>query len=96
MKGIYRFHFGCGRMGDLHGIFVADSAVVKNTMGADLYFGEVLGKHSEIYGPLDEEDLTLVTQDEAAVAVFEQHDLASGFNPLDYVQERDDEEAEDN
>ena len=33
MKGIYRLDVDCGRMGELDGVFVADSADIANVMG---------------------------------------------------------------
>lgn len=94
MKGIYRFWQNWGRMGELHAIFVADAADVANAIGKRLYFGEVLGKHSDIYGPLEASDVTLVSDAADDVATFERLKLASGYNPLEYLDEADDEEDE--
>jgi hypothetical protein len=49
-----------------------------------VYFGEVLGKHSEIYGPIETSDIELVTSDPSAVKMFLDNDLSTGFNPFDY------------
>ena len=87
MKGIYEMNFDCGRIGSLEGIFVADSADVEKAIGLDIYFGEVLGKHSEIVGPLDPEDITLVTDDPKAVEMFEKYNFASGYDPFDYIED---------
>lgn len=92
-RGLYRFRFDCGRMGHLDGLFTATADEVKSAIGRELYFGEVLGKHSEIYGTLDEGEVTLVTDDEAFVSKFDEYQCASGFNPLDYF--REDEESEE-
>lgn len=83
MNGVYRFKFDAGRNGTLHGLFVADDAEVKALMGRDLYFGEVLGKHSEVQGPLEESDIELVTQDETFVKMFVELGCATGFSPWD-------------
>ena len=53
MKAIYQFHWDCGRMGDIAGLFVASKQDVQDAIGKEIYFGEVLGKHSEVYGTLD-------------------------------------------
>jgi hypothetical protein len=93
MKGVYKFHWGCGRAGDLEGVFVADDKEVQEVIGEEVYFGEVLGKHSEIYGTLDEEDITLISTDEKVVKLVEEYKLSMGFNPITRYQEsREDDE----
>lgn len=86
MKKLYRFDFDCGRMGDLEGIFVADDADVAAAIGQELRFGEVLGKHSDIQGTLDEGEVTILTDDAKAIEVIEKHlNGGTGFNPLHYL-----------
>lgn len=94
-RGLYRFRFECGRMGHLSGLFTATEDEVKAAIGRDLYFGEVLGKHSEIFGPFDEGDVALVTDDEAFVSKFDEYGCASGFNPLKYFREEEEETEEE-
>ena len=93
-KAIYKFFFDCGRMGELSGIFVAEPQEVKRLInsGEELYFGEVLGKHSEIYGGVSVENFIFVTDKEDIVNFFENHEMATGINPLSYFE---DEGAED-
>ena len=89
MKGLYLFQWDCGRMGDLEGIFIADSADVESLIGKNVYFGEVLGKHSEIEGVIENGDITLKTDDPAFIADLEKHlgtGTLSGHNPLDYIE----------
>jgi hypothetical protein len=92
MKAIYKLHFDCGRQGELTGIFVADKAKMNGLIqsGAEVYFGEVLGKHSDIAGPIEESDITMVSDDQDFVALFEKHDMATGYNPFDYIEEEAD------
>lgn len=92
MKAIYKMNFDCGRMGSLTGIFVADIAKMNGLIqsGATVYFGEVLGKHSDIHGPIEESDITLVSDTPDFVALFEHHDMATGYNPFDYIEEEAD------
>lgn len=80
-------------MGDLEGIFVAEKADVQNLIESKIqvYFGEVLGKHSEIYGAIDAGDLTMTNDNPEAVALFETSDLASGFDPFVYTVIRTEE-----
>jgi hypothetical protein len=88
IKGVYKFYWDCGRDGSLEGTFVATDEEIKNALGSELYFNDVLGKHSEVFGVFTEEDITLVTADPDAVAVFEKFDFQVGYNPLDFVEER--------
>lgn len=90
MKGIYKFKFDCRRSGSLSGIFVAGKDDVENIIGKEVYFGEVLGKHSEVYGTIDENEISFVTDDPIAVEIFEKYNLSSGYNPFRYL--RDEEE----
>jgi hypothetical protein len=94
MKKLYKFHWGCGRQGDVEGIFIADDETIKNRIGSDVRFGEILGKHSEVYGTLDEDDLKVVSEDQEFIEkceeIFENKTL-SGYNPLHYIIEYCDE-----
>ena len=90
MKKIYEFHWDCGRQGDLTGIFVAESGDVEKIIGKEIYFGEVLGKHSEVYGILEPDELRVKTEDQAFLAEFERifgENYSSGFNPLAYYED---------
>lgn len=90
MLGIYEFHWDCGRMGDVEGLFVADKEDVSNAIGSNVYFGEILGKHSDVFGTLDEEDLVLKSDDQDFIRQFVEimgMGTISGYNPLDYIEE---------
>jgi hypothetical protein len=92
MKVIARFYWDCGRMGDVDGLFVTTKEALEAAYGKEVYFGEILGKHSEIYGTLDEGDITILTEDQDFIAKFIEimgtGDI-SGYNPLSYFQEDD-------
>lgn len=90
MKAIYEFYWDCGRQGFLEGLFIADSDEVKEAIGKKVHFGEALGKHSEIYGELEELDVVLVTDDPVAINVVERYELTKGYNPLNYIEDDDD------
>lgn len=96
MKGLYKMDIDCGRQGDLMGIFVAEVEAVKELIssGREIYFGEVLGKHSEIFGAIEEEDLTLITTEANVINIVEEYSLSSGYSPFDYddYDENDDED----
>ena len=86
-KGVYKFYWDCGRMGKLDGVFIATDDTIKIAIGKEVYFGEVLGKHSEIYGILDKGDVQLVSDDPVVVEIMEEHGLCSGYDPLEYIEE---------
>lgn len=97
MLGLYEFYWNCGRSGHLSGLFIEDEEVVRNLVGSKLYFGEVLGKHSEIYGTWDEGDVELISDDQEKIEWLQglmKGKTISGFNPVEYVQDEGDEEWE--
>ncbi len=86
-KGIYKLNFDCGRMGSLEGLFIEEKEYVQALVesGIEVYFGEVLGRHSEVYGPVGKDEITLVSDDPAAIKVITDLKLSSGFNPFEYT-----------
>ena len=90
MKALYEMDIDCGRMGNVTGLFVADKETVEQTIGKYIYFGEVLGKHSEVSGALEEADLTIKSEDQdfitKLVEIIGSNNI-SGYNPLNYLQE---------
>lgn len=86
-KGIYRFLWDCGRMGEVKSIFVADSKDVEDAIGKNIYFGEILGKHSDVNGILEAGEIKLVTEDEHTVKMFEDFNLECGYNPLYNIED---------
>jgi hypothetical protein len=85
-KAIYRFSADCGRNGDLEGVFIATKEQVAKLISSkiEVYFGEVLGKHSEICGAIEKKDIKLLTDDIKAVEIVEKYNLTNGYNPFDY------------
>lgn len=95
MKGIYSFFWDCGRMGELSGTFIADSEDVAKIQGKHIYFGEVLGKHSEVYGNIDPGDIELKTDNQTFISMFEEimgENWGTGYNPLNYYDCDEEEE----
>lgn len=98
MKAIYEFYWDCGRMGNVTGTFVAKKEDVEKSIGKTVYFGEILGKHSEIYGTLEWEDLSLKSDDQEFIKTFEEimgKYWSTGYDPLEYISEDDGEEDEE-
>lgn len=97
-KRIYKFHWGHYRIGDLYGIFVAMPEQIAEAIGQTVYFGEVLGKHSDVVVDLEPKHFTEMTTSSLMVEEFEQCDLETGYNPLQYLDEDEeygDEEDDD-
>lgn len=98
MKRLVEFYWDCGRQGHLSGRFVLDDEgweKLNAAIGTDIYFGEVLGKHSEIQGTLDTGDLRVITDDQEflAKAAELKINLGHGYNPLDYLRDEDGNEV---
>ena len=83
---LYKFYWDCGSMGSVEGVFVADPADVEKAIGQGVYFGEILGKHSEVYGTLKTNDVTVIDESEEFITKFQEifpHGV--GHNPMYYV-----------
>lgn len=87
MKGIYKLSIDCGRMGEIEGVFVSTPDEVARITGKEIYFGEILGKHSEISEVMTVDNLKLISIDEEAIKLIEANGLMSGYNPFDYFDE---------
>ena len=89
MKTLYKLHFNAGSQGELTGLFIADSEKIEKLIssGETVYFGEVLGKHSDICGPLEDCDITKITDNSDVLKIVEDYNLEVGFNPLHYIDE---------
>lgn len=99
MLKLYSFHWDCVNSGDLDGLFVAEEDQVESAIGKRLYFGEVLGKHSDVEGNgiLEASDLEEVSseQDKITWLVDLLGTSISGFNPLEYLVEDEEDEEDD-
>jgi hypothetical protein len=86
-KAIYRFSVDCGRNGELMGIFVAEQRAIKKLIGQNIWFQDCLGKHSEINVEftLENNYVQMVTDDVTAIAMFEKYEMATGYNPLNFI-----------
>lgn len=95
--GLYKLNAHYGRMGDLTGLFIAKKSHVKKLIESkiEVYFGEVLGKHSEVYGSLDEKEIKLISDDKKVMEVVSEFDLETGLNPFHYTVLNVEEEFED-
>ncbi len=89
MKKLWKFRWDCRGMGEVEGLFVADDQQIEDAVGKRVYFGEILGKHSDVYGTLDYLDLTVLSIDQDFIGKCESIEglLPQGYNPLDYLEE---------
>jgi len=96
MKVLAKFFWDCGRSGDLDGLFIADKEAINLVVGKNVYFGEVLGKHSEVYGKIGPTDIDIISEDQSVIQVlldaFNGDSSISGFNPFDYISESEQED----
>ena len=93
-----QFFWDCRRSGSVSGVFICTKQQIADAVGKDVYFGEILGKHSEIYGTLEDTDIEILSDDpkviEVLLGIFPDGEI-SGYNPLSYVQEIDEEDYEE-
>lgn len=104
--GFYSFYWDCGRQGCVEGVFITRTKYVDKAIGKNVYFGEILGKHSDVYGTLDKGDLTLKTDDQDFIQTYLRivngfkrpvgntdfiNYTISGYNPLVAISEEEDE-----
>lgn len=98
MKVIAKFFWDRGRSGSIDGLFIAEKSEIQSAVGQHIYLGEVLGKHSDVYGDIGEGDITIISEDSTVVEVllnlFEDGTI-SGFNPLEYIEDTDEGESEE-
>ncbi len=90
MKRLYRFVSDCHRNSILSELFITDDRDVSSIIEKSVYFGEVLGKYSEIIGTIGFEEIIEVSVDQDRVSklesVFGGPNL-SGYNPFNYLSE---------
>jgi hypothetical protein len=75
--------------GYIGGLFVAHKSEIESAYGSELYFGEVLGKHSDVCGTFSPEDIEIKSTDREfilkLVEVMDDSHNISGYNPLEYL-----------
>lgn len=87
-RGLYTFKHDNYRMGTLDGAFIATADAVADLMGKELYFYEVLGKHSEFTLTVDESHIKLVSDDPDLIKRLPNH-WSAGHNPFHYQEDED-------
>ena len=85
---LYKLIIRMRRSADLTAVGVLDDeawAQIQDHAGAELYFGEVAGKHSEVTWPLDPAALEILSEDETEIALFMKWFPAGGVGQIDVV-----------
>ena len=96
-KVLVEFYLDYGRMGCLDGLFVTTTEELEKLYGKEVYFGECLGKHSEVFATMKANQFEVKSDDPAFIEKLVEiigDDTISGYNPFNYLEE-DDEEDED-
>ena len=57
-------------MGDVSGLFICNKQDLEKIEGKEVYFGEILGKHSEISGTISADDFVIKTEDQEFIQKF--------------------------
>jgi len=101
MKKLYNYFVDCGKMGSVESVFICDEKEVEKIVGKEIYHGEILGKHSEIFFPftmdmvkvvdLDENDIQTLCKIFDVDTNFEMLTI-SGHNPVETWEENNWEE----
>lgn len=55
MKKMYEMHIDMRRMGSIQGVFTCEEEEFKSLLGREIYFGEILGKHSDVNLEMEED-----------------------------------------
>lgn len=82
MKKLWKFQWESG-YAFIGGLFVATDEEVQSLIGKEVFFGEYEGKHSEVYGIIEEGEITLVSDNPIVVEAVGDF----GLNPLNFVEE---------
>ena len=83
--------------GIMSGLFITTKEELETLNGREVYFGSELGKHSEVMTEGAYESCEVVSEDQDLIhdllTVFGSNNI-SGYNPLDYVTDLEDEGEE--
>ena len=94
MKVLAKFFVNCGRMGNLEGLFISTKEEVKNCIGKEVCFYEVLGKHSEINGVIEDHEIAILSEDQEFINKLQSivgKETISGVNPIHNARQREEE-----
>lgn len=83
---LYKFEWDFGKEGQVLGLFLATPIQVIEAKGREIYLGNVLGEHSEIYGVIQEDHIELLSSNDDFINQAVQCGAVPfGYNPLEYL-----------
>jgi len=84
MKGLYKLSMNFGKNGELNSLFIADSMDIDILLSKNIpiYFGEVLGKYSDIISSIQKDEIKCLTFDSYIIEFFEKNNISIGTNPF--------------
>lgn len=83
---LFRWTYEAGRGGSLQGVFASTQEIIDAAIGEKAYFGEVLGKHSDVVVVLASGQFETLTDDQDFIDKATKYGLVdSGHNPLEYL-----------
>lgn len=82
MKKLWKFEWDSD-YAFIGGLFVATDEEVQSLIGKEIYIGEYEGKHSEVYGTVEKDEITLVSDN--PIVVESVGDF--GINPIWFLNE---------
>jgi len=92
---LYRYSINVYRFGNIDGLFVSTEESLKQIIGQKIYFGDILGKHSDVDITFEEEDFEKLSDDEEKIDwlidLFGGSMTISGYNPFDYIESEEEE-----
>lgn len=88
-RALYKLDYDYGRLGIISGLFVAYEHEIARLFATTIYFGEILGKHSDIILDLKPEDITVVSTNQLVIEellkVADDSGTICGYNPFDFL-----------
>lgn len=81
MKKLWKFEW-YSDYAFIGGLFKATDEQVENIIGKEVYFGEIEGKHSNVYGTIEKQEIELVSDNPIVVESVPEF----GYNPFGYIE----------
>ena len=79
---LYAYNYDCGRMGEIEGTFISNDETLNKLKDKTAYFGEALGKHSDIADYDWFDNVTELTDDQDFITKAIEYGIAHfGYSP---------------
>lgn len=75
-------------MGEIEALFIATDVQLEEAYGKTAYFGEIFGKHSEVFAKLTDDKFNIVSDDKHVVESLRTAlgEDCCGPNPLNFIE----------